>query len=733
MINKYEKLVEDLMNIPQLSADITQMYKEEYDESFETILTANEGEFMRNLSAHVKSNLQELYSLEAFDNFKFVSLLKTIEKTFYTEVFLVEKQICFTAKEKFKNSSQPFDTFCFRKHCKYQDDTPTHSCNQANNFRIIYQPNESNEIFGVICMNCNFVYKYNYIKLYCNFSYVSYFSSLQESSNDNSIQPATWEKYHCNLILNKQMSCIKCKQPWCIDIKNNMLICFSCGFSIEPTSILWKCFKCGTEFHSGAKIYNPYEYKPIALAIKNAMYQKKLAAPEILKCGHASKGIKHKVECNGEPYIAYLNDRKMVLCSLCKALIKYEKFIWECPKCGERFRDDGSIKFPSKVIHGSLGFERKKYNVHTVSFSLNNTDDSHNDYIKKHSNSIKKTKKDIKIHQVFSPIHPSKKEDFLSRKAYSSKVSHKDDDSSNSSMMNNTTEVNSPIPQFSYDNFEIISQIGQGRNSKLFCAKEIESYTFYALKKEFYSSEEEKNKKLAKLSLQYSMALNNTNITKISYINISNDEISILEELAVNNWLSEITSKKKTKKVYTEDELVDIFYQISTAMESLQNSSYSHCNINTTNILIFKDKTYKLSDFDNVTDSLKHTTENQLMENKATSPNMHRYLYAGGTEVDLLKADVYSLALCGILTMLPSIDASGMIIDFVQNCSEEEEYIEKMIKKYMEYVNKLTGSEQFYSDTFVNLMCNMMNYNEKKRFNFTQIKEYIKKEYNLIQ
>ena len=49
MINKYEKLVEDLMNIPQLSADITQMYKEEYDELFETILTANEGEFMRNL------------------------------------------------------------------------------------------------------------------------------------------------------------------------------------------------------------------------------------------------------------------------------------------------------------------------------------------------------------------------------------------------------------------------------------------------------------------------------------------------------------------------------------------------------------------------------------------------------------------------------------------------------------------------------------------------------------
>jgi hypothetical protein len=29
----------------------------------------------------------------------------------------------------------------------------------------------------------------------------------------------------------------------------------------------------------------------------------------------------------------------MVLCSKCKSLIKYEKFIFECPKCGKRFRN----------------------------------------------------------------------------------------------------------------------------------------------------------------------------------------------------------------------------------------------------------------------------------------------------------------------------------------------------------------------------------------------------------
>ena len=93
------------------------------------------------------------------------------------------------------------------------------------------------------------------------------------NQNDKNIQPATWEKYHCNLIMNEQMKCLQCKNVLSYNLSTNRLICLSCGFNSEPDEILWKCVKCEEEFHSGAKIYNPYEYKPISLAIKKALYE----------------------------------------------------------------------------------------------------------------------------------------------------------------------------------------------------------------------------------------------------------------------------------------------------------------------------------------------------------------------------------------------------------------------------------------------------------------------------
>ena len=196
------------------------------------------------------------------------------------------------------------------------------------------------------------------------------------------------KKYHCNLIMDEQMKCIKCKYPLSLDIKNNILICLQCHFQTDPSCILWKCFKCGQEFHSGAKIYNPYEYKPLALAIKKSMFDKINAAPPILKCGHSSQGIKHKADCNGDLYVAQLNERKMVLCSKCNALIKYEKFIWICPVCNERSRDDGSLaSLQSKSITPNVDamkiinkrnqtFRNSSYknpNNNTVNFSLKNS------------------------------------------------------------------------------------------------------------------------------------------------------------------------------------------------------------------------------------------------------------------------------------------------------------------------------------------------------------------------
>ena len=139
------------------------------------------------------------------------------------------------------------------------------------------------------------------------------------------------------------MQCIKCQNNLFLKLKENKLYCPKCQFTSDPTMILWTCITCGQEFTTNAKIYNPYEYKPISIAIKNSIFNKEVAIPEYCPCkGHKTTNYTHKKECNGKLFITYLHERKMVICEKCKAMTKYNKFIWCCPTCGVKFRDDGS-------------------------------------------------------------------------------------------------------------------------------------------------------------------------------------------------------------------------------------------------------------------------------------------------------------------------------------------------------------------------------------------------------
>ena len=66
MLDKYEMLTEKMKDIPKLSEEIIKVYKEEYDDSFEKILIDSEITFMKNLSSHVESIIEEKYSQKSF-------------------------------------------------------------------------------------------------------------------------------------------------------------------------------------------------------------------------------------------------------------------------------------------------------------------------------------------------------------------------------------------------------------------------------------------------------------------------------------------------------------------------------------------------------------------------------------------------------------------------------------------------------------------------------------------
>ena len=368
MLDKYQQLLVKLKTPSQIKTELKTLYQTEYEENFETILIKPEKEFLSTISLYIKSSIIDQYSQKAFENFTFTSLFKSIESSFTKQTYSPDKQLLLkwltdnnlhiTPSSSSSKSTTMLNTnFPFLKHCNYQNNIPLHHCSSTNQFILIHK---DNSIYGAYCKRCKCVYKAQYIKLYCNFCNLNYYSCIEtnaSSNMNNNLQPATWEKYHCHLILNEQMKCIQCKGLLFIDIKSGDLVCNRCKFTSNPNNIIWKCLKCSEEFNSNAKIYNPYEYKPMAIAIKKAMFHKQFAAPKVLPCGHEGRFVKHKKECQGELYLTYLNERKMVLCNKCKGLTKYEKFIWVCSECNRRFRDvKGNGVLSDNSSSNTLGF-----------------------------------------------------------------------------------------------------------------------------------------------------------------------------------------------------------------------------------------------------------------------------------------------------------------------------------------------------------------------------------------
>ena len=857
MLDKYKSLLHKLQAPSQLKLELKTLYLTEYEENFETILTSNETDFLNNLSHIIKTSIIDQYSQKAFENFDFNSLFKTIQTDFYTQTYLNDKSFlssCLSNNDltetKLNSKHFPKASFNFLKHCIYQGNIPYHNCTNSTTtpFTLI---KKANSLYGVYCSTCKYVYKSSCIKLYCDFCDVTYYSCIQHNEDNSNLQPVTWEKYHCNLIMNEQMKCIQCKSLLYIDIKKDMLLCKRCNFISEPNGIIWKCVKCGNEFHSDAKIYNKYEYKPMAIAVKKGLADKQQAAPLKLPCGHEGRNVRHNKECQGELYLTFLNERKMVLCNKCKGLTKYERFVWVCNECNKRFRD---IKVNSNIndIHNEVTDSKSsnKYLTSNRSVSTTNTDSNKSERMAVTKNILKSTlgidvkesKRNNKsltnsqlnsLHKTISPEtnrsieHNNKsinndKEDnvnvslfsnnkqknklitslhkgipthptiitqndlisnhvnstqheilramqhrhfnsnrnnktslltnhhhqyksemiahhqFKSRDSIPLRIVHKSINSSKSNHMTNS------IPKFDLNNYDVISQISQGRNSKVLCVKEQNTNNFFAIKKDFLLKQI-KEELIHNIYIQYLCSKRSSFIVNINALHEGNEEISTLQELGINNYSTEIAANRKIRKIYKEIELVKLIYHITEAMIVVNDNGYTHFNIHPKTIIIFNhddNKQFKLSNFDNIKNISPNTqyiiTPKELTSTQFISPQRYACAYLNNNKqitnkhFDLIKSDVYSLGLLILYLMLPSDDLSLLsrdLIHFDYNAKmKEANYIKQKVNKYLStHFNK--RSKHNYSDTFVNLLCGMLHINESKRLSFKEIKQFIQKYY----
>jgi len=734
--NRYKEFIIRYKKSEQFRDDIFRTYEEEYQESFENILLQKQDEFLSNLFNHIKLLLTDKYSSRCFEHPELINLLENIEKK-YQQIYLEDIKIisnCLSTLQNKNNYLENGEKFIFLKHCKFQDEVPLHHCNKSNNFFIIkierikkseYRIKKIKEIFGVLCVNCMRVYKANYIKLYCNFDSINYYTKIMEKESENeNIQPATWEKYHCHLFINQQMQCIKCQSNLFLKLKENKLYCPKCQFTSDPTMILWTCIVCGQEFTTNAKIYNPYEYKPISIAIKNSIFNKEVAIPEFCPCkGHKTINYTHKKECNGKLFITYLHERKMVICEKCKAMTKYNKFIWCCPICGIKFRDDGSQNENYHINNNINNFDKNKESNEMISaFGKDNFYDV----------TIPNKKDDINHLELYklkrNIINKNKKSQYNKNKLDENKIVD--------------------VPIFDKKKYDIISELNEGKKSKVYCVKDDDN-KFYAMKVKEIQNDDEDEYFEEKYKLQYN--LENKFFVKLYSMNLDkkNNELSTLFDLGLNNWQSEINSMKKASKFYNESLLVSIIFQISSGLYDLYIKGFLHLNINPHNIIIFSDSIYKISDCEMSIDYETLLNDFKGNEHQLTSDEILGILDSGNRyvspkfklmiknrielNVDYLdKNDVYSLGLCILSTMSRQKDDKIIINEFVYLSSKIfNELRNDNSNNYMkEKINNYTKNLG-YSHKFLNLLYNMMNVNDAKRFSFKQIIDYITKEYNL--
>ena len=847
LIKKYNDFLLLLEDPRKLEIQVNKFFEEEFIELFDDILIKSDKDFIENLLFNAKFVIEDNFSSEAMNNSTLIQIIKKKEREFYVKFQNDKERLTKVLKYKGKDFIENGQNFSFLKHCIFQNNNPIHMCNEKNNFvtvlseKSVYINKMNNhrrnsftdykDIYAIICTKCLKAYKADYIKLFCKFCKIPYYTrilSFNENANNN-LQPATWEKYHCNIIINQQMECPKCNQPLFIDIENDKLVCQHCNFYDDAENIEWKCIKCKNKFFSHAKIYNPYIFKPFANAIKKGLLEKISAIPKRIQCGHNPDNIVHKKNCDGKLYITELNNTEMILCSKCRAMSKFDKFIFECPECGKKFKaneenleeefkifsncvtpkmkksinfsksnskndvpkistsrtnlnnindcnsEKKKIRYAKHASTNCLQYSTKKKlssgisnanttnteNINKDSYGENNEKDNNFiipqkkisvknnvvEFDKNYTNNYNSVRRQFSRSLVIKTNQNIKDEDDYycsssddefedGKNTFQRKNSNCEKNIDNKIINNckttfenkeNLQKINSnDLPNFEPSDYMIISQIGEGKKSKIFCVKSDDN-TFYAMKKKVLIHKNDLEHFLYCYKLQYNL-MTNTNVTKIYSINFTNEEFSVLEELGINSWNSEIATMKKMKKFYSEEDLVNIIYQITSTLEVLQRKDLCHFNINPKNIIVCKDKLYKLNDLEYI----RAIKDVNIIpnDNNFISPQLYELYYEKKSHkgvFNLVKNDVYSLGLCIIYTMTRTNEINNIFKDFISKKHNIDS--DKLVGDYFKYPLNTMDDDNFYSIKLEILLQNMLKFREDERFDFIQINEYITKEY----
>ena len=340
---KIAKYKEDIKNKEEMSQKITDILTQEYEERFSEILTLSKDQFFQNITKGVFSTLEDIYTNIIKEDEKLETLIDENMKNFKNQ-YDYNYNILKNEWENYNKDKNGYNYVNrYRKHCFDDNDYACHSCDKDSKFVLISSNNNDNFDY-VICSNCQKVYKSSLFLCKCFHCDEEYYSQLLSNEVNLELFLATWKKYHCPQLINNKMICIKCKSPIYLNMKTGLLNCINkeCNFVSKPRRISWICSNCKKDFSSGAKVYNPLELDIIQKVIKKTLLLKHRAYPNFMPCCKLNVHFTefyHKKNCQGILYLGKnKNNELIIVCQKCRAINYYDKFIWTCPKCQNKFR-----------------------------------------------------------------------------------------------------------------------------------------------------------------------------------------------------------------------------------------------------------------------------------------------------------------------------------------------------------------------------------------------------------
>ena len=280
------------------------------------------------------------------------------------------------------------------------------------------------------------------------------------------------------------------------------------------------------------------------------------------------------------------------------------------------------------------------------------------------------------------------------------------------------------LPQFNIDNYTIGKKIGDGAFGVLFSVTNNKTNKKYALKKltacDLNSLEEFQKEFIIAYQSNHKNILNLYGIC-IRVYDSTTFALFVLMDLAECDWEIEINKRFKEKNFYTEEELIDILKQLSSACLYLQNKKVAHRDIKPENILLFHENNkaiYKICDFGEAKEKIKENQRHKSI--RGTDFYMSPILFKGLTSEEkfvrdnAFKSDVFSLGYCMIIACVLDFN----FINKIRNV-EEQSKLEEIIRSNL---------EDKYSDKFINLLLKMTIFYEKERVDFIGLQKLLKEE-----